>query len=66
MLTRHDPPPRLAPQPRIRRARVEIVDGIMAQLDGVPNLRIGPEQPAPFMTGGAERRGIPGLPVPLS
>jgi hypothetical protein len=45
---------------------VEIVDGIMAQLDGVPNLRIGPEQPAPFMTGGAERRGIPGLPVPLS
>jgi cytochrome P450 len=46
-------------------ARVEIADGINALLDAFPNLRLDPDEPAPFMTGGLEQRGISGLPVLL-
>ena len=46
-------------------ARVEISRGINALLDAFPNLRLDPEAPAPFMTGGLEQRGPSGLPVLL-
>lgn len=46
-------------------AQVEIGVGITALLDAFPNLRLDPDQPAPFMTGGLEQRGVSGLPVLL-
>ncbi|EJU11205.1 cytochrome P450 [Novosphingobium resinovorum] len=46
-------------------ARVEINRGINALLDHFPNLRLDPEAPAPFMTGGLEQQGVSGLPVLL-
>jgi cytochrome P450 len=46
-------------------ARVEINRGINALLDHFPNLRLDPDAPAPFMTGGLEQQGVSGLPVLL-
>ena len=46
-------------------ARVEIVTGINALLDAFPDMRLDPEAPAPFMTGGLEQQGVSGLPVLL-
>ena len=46
-------------------ARVEIEVGINALLDAFPNLRLDPEAPAPFITGGLEQQGPSGLPVLL-
>ena len=46
-------------------ARVEIETGINALLDAFPDLRLDPDAPAPFMTGGLEQQGPSGLPVLL-
>lgn len=46
-------------------ARVEINRGINALLDAFPHLRLDPEAPAPFMTGGLEQQGVSALPVLL-
>lgn len=46
-------------------ARVEIETGINALLDAFPNLRLDPDAPAPFITGGLEQQGPSGLPVLL-
>jgi cytochrome P450 len=46
-------------------ARVEIETGINALLDAFPRLRLDPDAPAPFMTGGLEQQGPSGLPVLL-
>ncbi len=46
-------------------AKVEISVGINALLDAFPNMRLDPAEPAPFLTGGLEQRGISGLPVLL-
>ncbi|MFC0204201.1 cytochrome P450 [Novosphingobium soli] len=46
-------------------ARVEINRGINALLDHFPKLRLAPDAPAPFMTGGLEQQGVSGLPVLL-
>jgi len=46
-------------------ARVEMAVGIEALMDAFPNMRLDPDQPAPFLTGGLEQRGISGLPVLL-
>lgn len=46
-------------------ARVEIATGINALIDAFPNLRLDPDAPAPFLTGGLEQRGVSGLPVVL-
>jgi cytochrome P450 len=46
-------------------ARVEIETGINALLDAFPRLRLDPDAPAPFMTGGMEQQGVSGLPVLL-
>lgn len=46
-------------------ARVEINRGVNALLDHFPNLRLDPDAPAPFMTGGLEQQGVSGLPVLL-
>jgi len=46
-------------------ARVEIGAGIEALLDAFPNLRLDPQAPAPFLTGGLEQRGVSGLEVLL-
>lgn len=46
-------------------ARVEIETGINALLDAFPDLRLDPDAPAPFMTGGLEQQGVSGLPVLL-
>jgi cytochrome P450 len=46
-------------------ARSEIVVGINALIDAFPNLRLDPDAPAPFLTGGLEQRGMSGLPVLL-
>jgi cytochrome P450 len=45
--------------------RNEITATINALLDAFPNLRLDPDAPAPFITGGLEQRGISGLPVLL-
>jgi cytochrome P450 len=47
-------------------ARSEINAAINALLDAFPNLRLDPDAPAPFLTGGLEQRGISGLPVLLN
>jgi cytochrome P450 len=46
-------------------ARSEISVGLNALLDAFPNLRLDPDAPAPYLTGGLEQRGISGLPVLL-
>lgn len=46
-------------------ARVEMNRGINALLDAFPALRLDPDAPAPFMTGGLEQQGVSGLPVLL-
>jgi cytochrome P450 len=46
-------------------ANVEISVGINALLDAFPNMRLDPAEPAPFLTGGLEQRGVSGLPVLL-
>jgi len=46
-------------------ARVEIARSIEALLDAFPNLRLDPDAPAPFITGGLEQQGVSGLPVLL-
>ncbi|HEX7871751.1 MAG TPA: hypothetical protein VF475_02495 [Sphingobium sp.] len=45
--------------------RSEMSEGIMALLDTFPNLRLDPDAPAPFLTGGLEQRGLSALPVLL-
>lgn len=46
-------------------ARVEISRGLNALLDAFPDLRLDPDAPTPFITGGLEQRGPSGLPVLL-
>lgn len=46
-------------------ARVEMEVGINALLDAFPKLRLDPEAPAPFITGGLEQQGPSGLAVLL-
>jgi cytochrome P450 len=46
-------------------ARSEINVAINALFDHFPNMRLDPDKPAPFLTGGLEQRGISGLPVLL-
>ena len=46
-------------------ARVEIETGVNALLDAFPGLRLDPDAPAPFLTGGLEQQGVSGLPVLL-
>ena len=46
-------------------AHVEISVGINALLDHFPNLRLDPDRPAPFLTGGLEQRGVSALDVVL-
>jgi cytochrome P450 len=46
-------------------ARSEINVGINALLDHFPNMRLDPDQPAPFLTGGLEQRGMSAIPVLL-
>lgn len=46
-------------------ARVEISRGINALLDAFPHIRLDPDAPAPFITGGLEQQGPSGLPVLL-
>jgi cytochrome P450 len=46
-------------------ARVEMEVGINALLDAFPKLRLDPNAPAPFITGGLEQQGPSGLPVLL-
>jgi hypothetical protein len=35
-------------------------------MDHFPNIRLDPDQPTPFITGGLEQRGVSSLPVLLS
>jgi cytochrome P450 len=46
-------------------AKTEIITAINGLFDNFPNIRLDPEQPAPFLTGGLEQRGISALPVLL-
>lgn len=46
-------------------ARVEINCGLNALFDAFPNLRLDPDAPEPFITGGLEQRGPSALPVLL-
>jgi cytochrome P450 len=46
-------------------ARVEIDRAINALMDHFPQMRLDPDAPAPFMTGGLEQQGVSGLPVLL-
>jgi len=46
-------------------ANVEMARGINALYDAFPNLRLDPDAPRPFMTGGLEQRGPSALPVLL-
>ncbi|TGD71272.1 cytochrome P450 [Mangrovimicrobium sediminis] len=46
-------------------AKAEIIAAINGLLDSFPNIRLDPDQPAPFLTGGLEQRGISALPVRL-
>jgi cytochrome P450 len=43
----------------------EIAVGLNALLDAFPNLRLDPDAPAPFLTGGLEQRGMSAIPVLL-
>lgn len=46
-------------------ARSELNVGINALLDAFPDIRLDPDQPAPFLTGGLEQRGMSAIPVLL-
>lgn len=46
-------------------AHGEMAVGISALLDAFPAMRLDPDAPAPFMTGGFEARGVSALPVLL-
>lgn len=46
-------------------ARAEINVGVNALLDRFPNLRLDPDAPAPYLTGGLEQRGMSALNVLL-
>lgn len=46
-------------------ARSEINVGVNALLDAFPDMRLDPDAPAPFLTGGLEQRGMSALPVLL-
>lgn len=46
-------------------ARSEITVGLNALMDTFPNLRLDPDAPAPYLTGGLEQRGVSALPVLL-
>ena len=46
-------------------AKTEIMTAINGLLDTFPNIRLDPDRPAPFLTGGLEQRGISALPVRL-
>jgi leucyl aminopeptidase (aminopeptidase T) len=48
-----------------RAAPAEISVGINALFDAFPDMRLDPAEPAPFLTGGLEQRGITALPVLL-
>jgi cytochrome P450 len=45
--------------------KAEIYTAINAMLDAFPNLRLDPDEPAPFLTGGLEQRGMSAIPVLL-
>jgi cytochrome P450 len=45
--------------------RSEINVGLNALLDAFPNLRLDPDAPAPYLTGGLEQRGMSAVPVLL-
>ena len=47
-------------------ARVEMETGINALLDAFPDIRLDPDAPTPFITGGLEQQGVSGLPVLLT
>lgn len=44
-------------------ARSEIIVGLNKLLDAFPNLRLDPDAPAPYLTGGLEQRGVSAVPV---
>jgi cytochrome P450 len=44
----------------------EMNAGLNALMDHFPNIRLDPDQPTPFITGGLEQRGVSALPVLLS
>jgi cytochrome P450 len=46
-------------------ARSEITVGLNALMDEFPNMRLDPDQPAPYLTGGLEQRGVSAVPVLL-
>ncbi|TAL03060.1 MAG: cytochrome P450 [Rhodospirillaceae bacterium] len=46
-------------------ARSEINVGLNALLDAFPNLRLDPNAPVPYLTGGLEQRGMSAVPVLL-
>jgi cytochrome P450 len=46
-------------------ARSEIGATLNALFDAFPNLRLDPDAPAPYLTGGLEQRGMSGIPVLL-
>ena len=46
-------------------ARSEINVAINALMDAFPNMRLDPDAPAPFLTGGLEQRGMSAIPVLL-
>ncbi len=45
--------------------KAEIMSAVGAMLDAFPNLRLDPDEPAPFLTGGLEQRGMSAIPVLL-
>jgi cytochrome P450 len=45
--------------------RSEINVGLNALLDAFPDLRLDPSEPAPYLTGGLEQRGMSAIPVLL-
>jgi cytochrome P450 len=46
-------------------ARSEMNVALNALLDAFPNLRLDPDAPAPYLTGGLEQRGVSAVPVLL-
>ncbi len=46
-------------------ARSEIIVGLNMLLDAFPNLRLDPDAPSPYLTGGLEQRGVSAVPVLL-
>ena len=49
----------------INVAHAELTAAMNALFDAFPNMRLDPDQPAPFLTGGLEQRGISALQVLL-